>query len=87
MRDPAKQQQSPRGRRLYDRGLGPHPDRPPGWHCVIDFTMRAGNGYVRGHQARDMSGLSSKRACNAALSEAAAASLRDPRVQEYLAAR
>ena len=54
------------------------------FHCVIDFTVRAGDGYVRGHQARANS-MSIDRACNAALSEAALACLSDPQLQEYLA--
>ena len=53
-------------------------------HCVVDFTVRAGNGYVRGHQARDKSGNPQK-ACNAALSRAVFELLADEQVQRYLA--
>jgi len=53
-------------------------------HCVVDFTVRAGNGYVRGHQARDQSGNPQK-ACNAALSRAAFELLADEQLQRYLA--
>ena len=54
------------------------------YHCVVDFTVRAGNGYVRGHQARDKSG-NPKKACNAALSRAAFELLADELLQRYLA--
>jgi hypothetical protein len=54
------------------------------FHCVVDFTLRAGNGYVRGHQARAKSGNPQK-ACNAALSEAAVKLLADGLLQDYLA--
>ena len=54
------------------------------YHCVVDFTVRAGNGYVRGHQARDKSG-NPKKACNAALSRAAFELLADELLQQYLA--
>jgi hypothetical protein len=54
------------------------------YHCVVDFTVRAGNGYVRGHQARDKSG-NPKKACNAALSRAAVELLADELLQQYLA--
>jgi len=54
------------------------------YHCVVDFTVRAGNGYVRGHQARDTSGNPQK-ACNAALSRAAFELLADDQLQLYLA--
>ena len=54
------------------------------YHCVVDFTVRAGNGYVRGHQARDKSGNPQK-ACNAALSRAAFELLADEQLQRYLA--
>jgi hypothetical protein len=54
------------------------------FHCLVDFTVRAGNGYVRGHQARDKSGNAEK-ACNAALSRAAFELLADEQVQRYLA--
>ncbi len=54
------------------------------YHCVVDFTVRAGNGYVRGHQARDKSG-NPKKACNAALSRAAFELLADEQLQRYLA--
>ena len=53
-------------------------------HCLIDYTVRAGDGYVHGHQARAFSTDTAK-ACNAALSEAAA-TCRDPKVLAYLAA-
>ena len=53
-------------------------------HCVVDFTVRAGNGYVRGHQARDKSG-NPKKACDAALSRAALELLADEQLQSYLA--
>ena len=53
-------------------------------HCVVDFSVRAGNGYVRGHQARANSGNPQK-ACNAALSQAAFVLLADEVIQEYLA--
>lgn len=56
------------------------------FHCVVDFTVRAGSGYVRGHQAREAS-YDPKKACNAALSRAALELLADPRIQDYLAAR
>ena len=54
------------------------------FHCVVDFTVRAGDGYVRGHQARANS-MSLEKACNAALSEAAFACLGDSHLREYLA--
>ena len=54
------------------------------FHCVVDFTVRAGDGYVRGHQARAKSG-SPQKACNAALSEAALEVLADQLLQRYLA--
>ncbi len=53
-------------------------------HCVVDFTVRADNGYVRGHQARAKSG-DAKKACNAALSEAALEMLADEILQRYMA--
>jgi hypothetical protein len=53
-------------------------------NCVVDFTVRAGNGYVRGHQARQKSGNPQK-ACNAALSRAAFELLADEQLQRYLA--
>jgi hypothetical protein len=52
--------------------------------CVVDFTVRAGSGYVRGHQARHHSGNPQK-ACNAALSRAAFVLLADEQLQRYLA--
>lgn len=54
------------------------------FHCVVDFTVRTGDGYVRGRQARDKSGNPQK-ACNAALSRAAFELLGDERVRRYLA--
>ena len=54
-------------------------------HCLIDYTVRAGDGYVHGLQARAFS-IDAGKACNAALSEAAASCLRDPQVLAYLAA-
>ena len=54
------------------------------FHCVVDFTVRAGNGYVRGHQARAKSGQP-KKACDAALSQAALEMLGDESLQRYLA--
>ena len=54
------------------------------YHCVVDFTVRAGNGYVRGHQARDKS-VNPQKACNAALSRAAFELLADELLQQYLA--
>ena len=54
------------------------------FHCVVDFTVRAGNSYVRGHQARAKSG-NPKKACNAALSHAAFEMLADDLLQRYLA--
>jgi hypothetical protein len=55
------------------------------YHCVVDFTVRAANGYVRGHQARDESGTNPPKACNAALSRAAFELLNDEVLQRYLA--
>ena len=54
------------------------------FHCVIDFTVRTGNGYVFGHQAREESPMIGK-ACDAALSRAAYVSLNDSNVRTYLA--
>ncbi len=54
------------------------------FHCVIDFTVRTGNGYVFGHQARERSWRADK-ACDAALSRAAYAALNDSSVLTYLA--
>jgi hypothetical protein len=54
------------------------------FHCIVDFTVRADNGYVRGHQARANSRLVNK-ACNAALSQAAYELLGDEVIQQYLA--
>jgi len=54
------------------------------FHCVVDFTVRAGNGYVRGHQARDES-YDARKACNAALSRAAFECLSDREIRDYLA--
>ena len=54
-----------------------------GFHCVIDFTVRTGNGYVFGHQAREGSPVIDK-ACDAALSRAAYVSLSDSNVRTYL---
>ncbi len=53
-------------------------------YCVIDFTVRTGNGYVFGHQARERSWQTDK-ACDAALSRAAYVSLNDSSVRSYLA--
>ena len=53
-------------------------------NCVVDFTVRAGNGYVRGHQARAGSRKLQK-ACDAALSRAAFELLADEQIQRYLA--
>jgi hypothetical protein len=55
------------------------------FHCVIDFTVRTGNGYVFGHQVRERNSWVD-RACNAALSRAAYVSLNDWSVRTYLAA-
>lgn len=52
-------------------------------HCVVDFTLRTANGYVRGLQARAVS-YDPQKACNAALSKAALACLRDDGLQAYL---
>jgi len=54
------------------------------YYCVVDVTVRAGNGYVRGHQSRDKSGNPQK-ACNAAHSREAFRLLSDPLLQSYLA--
>jgi len=54
------------------------------FHCVIDFTLRTGDGYVRGLQARANSWRTDN-ACNAALSESALVALRDGHVASYLA--
>ena len=84
---------------LADQGVAVEPDAPTAveievvyanilptmrYHCVVDFTVRAGNGYVQGHQARDKSGNPQK-ACNAALSRAAFEMLADEQLQRYLA--
>ena len=84
---------------LADQGVAVEPEAPTAieievvytnslpqmrYHCVVDFTVRAGNGYVRGHQARDKSG-NPKKACNAALSRAAFELLADELLQQYLA--
>ena len=53
------------------------------FHCVIDFTVRTGDGYVFGHQTRGRS-LFPERACNAALSMSAYVTLTDPRVRSHL---
>lgn len=53
-------------------------------HCVVDFTVRTGSGYVRGHQARHESSNPQK-ACDAALSRAAFELLADKKIQSYLA--
>jgi hypothetical protein len=56
-----------------------------GYDCVVDFTVRTGDGYVFGHQARERSVFIEK-ACNAALSRAAYVALNDPNVRAYLGA-
>jgi len=53
-------------------------------HCVVDVTVRTGNGYARGHQARETSADPTK-ACRAALSRAAYEILLDREVRDYLA--
>lgn len=84
---------------LADQGIAVEPEAPTAveievvyvnilpqmrFHCVVDFTARAANGYVRGHQARDKSGNPEK-ACNAALSRAALELLADDQLRSYLA--
>jgi hypothetical protein len=55
------------------------------FQCVVDFTVRTGDGYVRGHQARHQS-WSAEKACNAALSRAAYVFLSDVELMRRLTA-